>query len=440
MSGRDLLLAVVVFGSIPFILARPYLGVLEWVWLAFMNPHFLAWGFARHFPWAEIVAGTLLVGIVFSREPKRIPWNAITVTMLVFLAWMCLTTYMSLRPEPPTHRLELVAKMFLMVFVTMVVMQDRLRLQLLVGMIGLSIGFYGAKGGVFTILTGGHYRVLGPDRSFMGDNNILAWTLVMALPLLFYAYQQLPWRKARWGMIAVMGSTVIAVFGSYSRTAIVAGAAMCVFLFLRRRQKFLLVTAGIVLLPVLISFMPVQWSNRMETITNPEEDPSFMGRVNAWHFAINLANDRPLLGGGFRVFTPAMFERYAPDPSNVHDAHSIYFQTLGEQGYVGLFLFLLLGWLAWRSAGRVIRTCAGREDLHWAGSLAATIQASLVAFFVGGLTLGWTIFELYYYLVAIAVITHRVVEREIRSEALRAAAEEPETPEATPAHGARLGG
>ena len=68
-----------------------------------------------------------------------------------------------------------------------------------------------------------------------------------------------------------------------------------------------------------------------------------MGRINTWTMAYNLANARPIVGGGFEMYTRRTFQEYAPNPEDVHSAHSIYFQMLGEHGYVGLCLFLTLG-------------------------------------------------------------------------------------------------
>ncbi len=57
MSGfRDFFVLIVVMGSLPLILSRPFLGVLMWSWLSYLNPHKLSWGFAREFPFARLVA------------------------------------------------------------------------------------------------------------------------------------------------------------------------------------------------------------------------------------------------------------------------------------------------------------------------------------------------------------------------------------------------
>jgi len=426
MGLRDLLVALPIFGSLPFILWRPYIGVLVWVWIATMNPHRLTFGFARHFEWAYVVGITLLIAIAFSRERKPIPWNAVTLTLLLWLAWMGVTTLTALEPHAAGRQYDLVFKIIFMTYVIMMVMQEKRYIVLLVGMIAFSLGFYGVKGGLFTIATGGHNRVLGPPGSFISGNNEIAYAMVIVLPLIFFLYQQIKHWWVRQGLIAAMVLTTFAIFGTYSRTAIVSIAAMAVFLFLKGRQRVIVLVGAAILIPLLLHFMPERWETRMGTISSAEEDASFMGRVNAWHFAVNLAGDHPIVGGGFRCFTRERFLRYAPNPLDFHDAHSIIFKTLGEHGYPGLVLFVALAWFTWRSATRIGRLTKGREDLRWAWDLARMTQASLVAYYVGGLAIGLPYFDVYYDLILIVVVTRAVVERTLRQEAAERARAEVE--------------
>ena len=85
---RDIVLTLVIFGTLPFILWRPHIGVLVWTWIGFMNPHRLTWGFAYDMPFAMIVAVVTLVALLISREPKKIPWTRETIFLLIFLAWI----------------------------------------------------------------------------------------------------------------------------------------------------------------------------------------------------------------------------------------------------------------------------------------------------------------------------------------------------------------
>jgi probable O-glycosylation ligase (exosortase A-associated) len=167
----------------------------------------------------------------------------------------------------------------------------------------------------------------------------------------------------------------------------------------------------------------------MSTIKDYKQDQSALGRINAWGFAINMAAERPLVGGGFRAFTPELFLKYAPEPTNFHDAHSIYFEVLGEQGYVGLLLYLSMALIAFRTCGRIRGKVAGRTDLAWAGELTSMVQVSLVGFAVGGAFLGLAYFDLPYSLMAIIALTNSVVDR-VR-------ASQPTTPAAVPVQPSR---
>ena len=107
---RDIALAIIVFGSLPFILSRPYIGILMWSWLGYMSPHRLSYGFAYDFPFAQIVALTTLVAFLFNRESKHFPINSLTTVWLLFLAWMCITTVFAIFPEVSLAQLIKVAK------------------------------------------------------------------------------------------------------------------------------------------------------------------------------------------------------------------------------------------------------------------------------------------------------------------------------------------
>ena len=137
-----------------------------------------------------------------------------------------------------------------------------------------------------------------------------------------------------------------------------------------------------------------------------------MGRINAWHMAFNLALDHPILGGGLQAFTRASFLLYAPDPMNVHDAHSIYFEVLGEQGFVGLALFVGLGALTLRKGTAIRRATSNITDLKWMRDLATMTQLSVLGYAVAGLFLGLAYFDFYYALVALMVGLSVVLDKE----------------------------
>jgi hypothetical protein len=129
--------------------------------------------------------------------------------------------------------------------------------------------------------------------------------------------------------------------------------------------------------------------------------------------AYNLALDRPL-GGGYWTFRPEAYLMYLPEVgARRTDAHSIYFETLGEHGFIGLGLFLLLGIFSLLACGRIIRRTRDVPDLDWMNGLARMIQVSLVGYAVSGLFLGLAYFDYYYALIALIVGMTTVLAQEL---------------------------
>lgn len=413
---------LIVFGTLPVVLWRPTLGIVLWCWIGYMNPHRLTYGYAHDFPFAAVIGAVTLVALLFWKEPKRLPWTPLTLVWLLFVLWISFTTLFALIPGDANAEWMRTIKIQIMTFVTIMVMNTRERLNLLVWIIVLSLGFYGIKGGVFSLLTGGEQMVFGPEGSFIAGNNSLAVALIMTVPLMRYLQLSSSSRLVRYGLTGAMLLSALAILASYSRGAFVGVIAMALFLFFKSRKKGVILLIAIVAVPVILSFMPEKWYQRTQTIETYQEDKSLQGRQNAWGFAYNIAKERPLIGGGFAVFDPGLFLRYAPDPENFHDSHSIYFEVLGEQGFVGLGLFLALGFLTLRSARWIIRHAREREDLRWAGDLAAMVQVSIIGYAVGGAFLGLAYFDLYYHLIAMVVLTRMIVERSLASEPVDQAA------------------
>ena len=325
---RDLAVFILVLGSLPIILMRPYVGVLVWSWLAYMNPHRLTWSWAYDFPFSQVVAIVLLISVAFSKVPKRIPWNSTTIVWSVFFLWTLITTLVALNPSRAAVEWDRWWKIQLISVIALVLMRDRQRLSLLVWVIVLSLGFYGVKGGIFAIATGGEYQVLGPALSFIAGNTAIGLALIMTLPLMRYLQLEAPRRWVRVGLGVGMVLTTLAIIATHSRGALLGIVAMGGYLLLKSPKKLGIGVAIALLVAIVLVFMPEHWADRMVTIRDYEEDVSAMGRINAWWFAFNLALDRPLVGGGFRVFSPDLFARYAPNPEDFHDAHSIYFEVL----------------------------------------------------------------------------------------------------------------
>ncbi len=399
MPIRDLLITFAVLVSLPYIFKRPYIGVLMWSWLSYMNPHRLTWGFAYDLPFAQIVAITLLMAVLFDKSKKTIVFDKTLVVWLMFLVWITITTIFSMFPASAWPLYIKIIKIQIVTFLTLMLMTDQRKIDLLIWVITLSIGFYSIKGGLFTLRTGGGSRVYGPPGGFIQENNSLALATLMIIPLMVYLFQISAQKWVRWGLAGAILLSSVSVLGSQSRGAFLAIIAVSGYFWLISPHKLITAPALMLLAALGFSFMPESWHTRMESIQNYEQDSSAMGRINAWYYSFNVANDR-VTGAGLQSWKIESFAKYAPDPLAVHAAHSIFFGVLGDHGWPGLILFLLIIAFTWTNLNWIVKHAPDSRQTK----LAKMIKVSLVAYFSGGAFLSLAYFDLPWHLYAITLL------------------------------------
>ena len=79
---RDILITAIIFGMLPIVLRRPWIGALMFVWVSLMTPQRYAFGFAYDFPFAALIAMCTLVGLLMTRDELRYDTN-ITLFLLI---------------------------------------------------------------------------------------------------------------------------------------------------------------------------------------------------------------------------------------------------------------------------------------------------------------------------------------------------------------------
>lgn len=407
---RDLLLALILLPLCLAALRRPWVGVMGWTWISLMNPHALAWHL-NVMPVAAIMAGCTLLGMLLGKDRKDFSPTPQTTVLILFMLWMCLTLPFAFNVEGSIPMWKRVMKIDFMILVSLVLLHSKRHLLIFSWVVVGSIGYYGVKGGLFTLLTGGAHRVWGPPNTFIEGNNEIALALVIIIPLLRFLQLQLTSKLARLAITLGMGLCIAAALGTHSRGALLAIAAMGLALWWYGGKNLsVLIWITLAGLAAFL-FLPEHWFERMSSIGDYESDDSALGRINAWWMAWNLAKDR-FFGGGFDIYNLEQFYLYAPNQNDVHAAHSIYFQVLGEQGFVGLGLFILLWWLVWREAGRLGVAGKKRPETRWVAELGAMCRVSIIGYAVGGAFLSLAYFDLPYNILIMVVVARRWLKRE----------------------------
>ena len=407
---RDIALSIVLFACLPVALARPFVGAIVFAWLSLMNPHRLTWGFAYDIPWAQMVAIATLIGLVFATDRQVFDSARRLRVLIAYLVWTAITTMFALSETAAVPKLIEFAKIQLMCLVTLALLSNWRRIEILTIVATLSVAFFGIKGGVFTVLTGGAFRVWGPPGSVIADNNQLAAALVMTMPLLFWLRQRTRNAWYRWAFLGCIALSGISILGSHSRGAFVAVLAMGLFLVLRSTRKFEALIALFVGAGLAIVLMPDDYWTRIASIGAYEQDASTVGRLEMWKTALNVANAR-ITGGGFDMYASTAVGEYAA--GQMRSSHSIYFQALGEHGWPGLALFLSFGLLVWFTAGRLIRRLPAGEENDSVVFLMRMSQVALVGFGVGGAFVNIGYWDYPYYLAVIVFACARLKEHEL---------------------------
>lgn len=398
---RDVALALIVLAGCLYALRYPWFGAILWTWVSVMNPHMQTYGFMRSAPIALAVVLFTIIGLVTSRE-KRNPFIDGSVWLLAaFVAWISLLFPFSLHVEESKEMFVKVLKIDFMILVTIALLIKKEQIIWFVSTIAFSLAYYGVKGGIFTVLTGGGERVWGPG-GFIGGNNEVALAFITVIPLMYFLYMIATNKWIRRLLLVSMLLTAGAAIGSQSRGALVGIVTMGLFLWYRSDRKIPIGIGLVAFGALMLAFMPESWFDRMNTIKTYEEDGSAMGRINAWIMCWNLALARPI-GGGFAIYEYDTFALYAPDPNDIHAAHSIYFQVLGEQGWIGFLIWIAMWIYVWRGASWLRKHGALRPDTMWCSTLGAMCQVSIVGFATGGAFLSLAYFDLPYNILVVVV-------------------------------------
>lgn len=401
---RDILILAIAIPGCLLALRRPWIGIMMWVWLSIMNPHRFTYGIAYHFPFAALAAGCTMLGLLFSAEKDSPFKGSPVVWLLLFMIWMTLSWLFGLDVDGDYAQWVKILKIDLMVLLALVVLRTKEHIYALTWVAAASIALLGAKGGLFTIKSGGNHLVWGPPGSFIEDNNEFALAIIMTIPLLRFLQLQLQSEKGKHLLTAIMLLCAASAIGSHSRGALLAIVSMASLLWWRGKNKVkIAVVIGATGLAIL-AFMPESWFSRMDTIADYEQDRSAMGRISAWWTAWNLAWSFPF-GVGFNPARAELFAIYSPYPTFVHAAHSIYFQVLGNHGFIGLGIFLLILGTTWQSASWIRKNTPKLPATQWCFDLASMVQVSLAGYMVGGAFLSLAYFDLPYYLMVIIVLT-----------------------------------
>lgn len=425
---RDIGTALIWAALIPLTFWSAHIGALLWTWTALIAPNELLYGFMHSMPLNKLATALTIFALALNREWKDLYFDSTQAILLALTLSATVSAVMAIGPEAAllpgnAHLYERFLKVLALAFIICAVMGSRWRVHAVVLTVCIAFGFNMVTDGLKFLVTAGAHRVVG--KTSVGDNNQLALAFLVTLPLILYTVRHSAVRatKLAFGALLVIG--VIAVIGTFSRGGFIGLLFLALWLVAGSRHKiisFMLVAAAA---GVLYSIIPESYFQRVDTINSAEQDQSFMDRVIAWKISALIALDRPFTGGGFwAVQLPEVWNHYRleldtldivktpPPGTEARAAHSIYFEMLGDQGFLGLGLFLLLIAHSLFRCRQIRLASRGDASKAWAGDLAAMLQISLIVYCVSGALVSMARFEAIYVLIAVVSRLNRIVRIE----------------------------
>ncbi|MDO8728488.1 MAG: putative O-glycosylation ligase, exosortase A system-associated [bacterium] len=420
---RDIVLIAILPFLIYAIFQRPFIGLGLWIWTALFYPNGWVYGIAGTIRYNLIFAGLTICMYYIKKEKSRLQLGSVGVLVLIFILWTLLTTLFAIASQEVAwewwFKLAKITTLFIFI---LLIINKKLHIDFFLWCLILSVGFFSGLEGLKYVASGGGHHIEGMAKHVLGDRNELAVAMAMLLPICFYLLGE--FGKKSWiiksGLIGLITLLIVAIIGTNSRGGLIALISVGGYLFIKSKRKFLFALLFVCIGGAMIGLIPEEWFTRMNSISQAEGDASFMGRVVAWKLSFILALQHPIFGGGFKAIENFSvwsalsqdFSNYpffytgtaVPDPRTFHAAHSIYFQVLGDHGFVGFFIFVTILTLSFFKAGRIAKKAKEAKSPEWLINLATMLQLSIFTFAVGGAALSFAYFDMIYAIFAIVVV------------------------------------
>lgn len=411
-----------------YILKRPFIGVSLSIWTSLFTPALWTFGFSQSFRINFTFLALTFISI-FIHSSKRTKsfehGKPLHITIIFFFILGTLSTiFTDSLPELVWIEWDYFYKTILIYFLVIATIRTDNQIKTLLWCVVLSVSCFGMLEGVRYLVSGGGHQVAGVVSSKLGDRNAFSLALNLSLPfvLLLRKYTENIWLKRF--LLLIFVTNVIAVLGTFSRGGLIGLLLFFLFFLSKSKNKILIGTTSAIFLSAAISLMPDSWGQRMNTIETADQDESFVGRVVAWKEAVLIANDHPFLGVGFKGGqNQAIWNFYADDFDifnsiidtsgftfdHAKAAHSIYFQVLGDLGYLGLIVFLLILYLSYSYLSKTEKILP--EDT-FISDLSRATKNSLIVYCIAGAALSLPYFDISFILYSLSIIVFTRAKRQ----------------------------
>jgi probable O-glycosylation ligase (exosortase A-associated) len=390
---------------------RPFVFVLAYAYVDIVSPQRLSYFLLNRVPVSLICFCLAILAwmVVDDKRDTRIaPRQGI---MLVLLLYCWTTTVNADFPVEAAEKWSWVWKALIFAMFLPLTLRTKLRFESLALFMCLSAASIIIVGGIKTLASGGGYGMLNlmiDNNSGLYESSTIATVAITIIPIILYLMKHGTIFPPDWRVTlfcsALCFSCLLIPVGTQARTGLICIGVLGILMLRTVKRRMLYIGAIAVLGLITIPLLPESFTARMDTIKDYKADNSASTRIAVWKWTWEYVQDNPT-GGGFNAFlqnsirydavkTQTAGAQTESTSTLVEDKarayHSAYFEMLGEQGFPGLILWLLIhgiGVIRMEVLWRRYRKRAVDDD-QWIGHLAAALQNAHVIYMVGSLFVG----------------------------------------------------
>ncbi len=440
---RDLFFVGFLASLLALGLKRPFLFVLAYAYVDIVAPQRLSY-YLLSGPGLVMMVALLAMGawlLLESKKGLRIAGRQ--WLMLLLLVYAGLTTINADVPEAAWHKWDWVWKAMVFAIFLPLTLRTKLRIEAYLLFMILSASAIIIVGGIKTLLSGGGYGALNlmvDNNSGLYEGSTISTVAIALVPLILW--------MARWGTVfprdwrvrTFAGGLIFACLlipvGTEARTGLVCIGVLAMLMLRDAKKRFLYAGLIAVACAAAVPMLPDSFTGRMNTISTYQADSSATTRIAVWRWTWEYVQRNPF-GGGFDAYRQnrlqvstvtrrgeggisVVDQRIHEDEARAY--HSSYFEMLGEQGFPGLFLFLLIHGIG-LSRMEVVRRRWRNEggEKAWISPLATALQGFQIVYLVGSLFVGIAFQPFVWMVIAVQIGFDVYVSRRHKPEPARVA-------------------
>lgn len=407
-------------------LRRPFIFILGYIYIDIVSPQRLSWSLLSSVPVSLIMFSLAILGWVIADKKDDVRIAPRQLLMAALLGYCALTTYFGADfPEAALDKWDWVWKAMIFAIFLPLAIRTRLRVEAVLLFMTLSLGALVIGAGIKTAMGGsgyGSFAMMVDNNSGLYEDSTLATAAIAFIPIILWFARHGTVFRPDWRVSAFCYAFVFACLltpiGTQARTGLVCAAFLAVLMLRDARRRGLYIAgaalAGLIALPLL----PNAFSERMETIGSYRADESASTRLAVWGWTFDYVQENPW-GGGFDAYRG---NQLSIETRSVHGSgpvqtvtrqvtadegrayHSAYFEMLGEQGWIGIGLWLAIhaiGLLRMEWLRRHYRGDQVPEEDRWIAPLATALQHAQLVYLLGALFVGIAYQPLFLMLLAV---------------------------------------